>query len=53
MCSEASLNIDPGLEYISKNPQINNVLLTGGDSLILGTKKIPLHSPAVAGNLPM
>ncbi|MEW9032149.1 MAG: KamA family radical SAM protein [Planifilum fimeticola] len=37
---EASLNIEPGLEYISKNPQINNVLLTGGDSLILGTKKI-------------
>ncbi len=37
---ETSLDITPGLEYISKNPQINNVLLTGGDSLILGTRKI-------------
>lgn len=37
---EASPNVEPGLEYIAKNPQINNVLLTGGDSLMLGTKRI-------------
>lgn len=37
---EASLNVQSGIEYIAKNPQINNVLLTGGDSLILGTRKI-------------
>ncbi|EGK12007.1 lysine 2,3-aminomutase [Desmospora sp. 8437] len=27
---EASLDVAPGVEYIRKNPQINNVLLTGG-----------------------
>jgi lysine 2,3-aminomutase len=37
---EASLDVAPGVEYIRKNPQINNVLLTGGDSLILATRKI-------------
>ena len=37
---ETAINIDEGVEYIAKNPQINNVLLTGGDSLILATRKI-------------
>ncbi|MGZ9583548.1 KamA family radical SAM protein [Paenibacillus marinisediminis] len=38
--NEASLNVEPGLAYIEQHPEINNVLLTGGDSLILSTKKI-------------
>lgn len=37
---EAMSDVNPGIEYIAKNPQINNVLLTGGDSLVLGTKKL-------------
>src|SRR5690606_1543195 len=37
---ETSMDVSKGVEYISKNPQINNVLLTGGDSLILATRKI-------------
>ncbi len=37
---EAMNDVNPGIEYIAKNPQINNVLLTGGDSLILATKKL-------------
>ncbi|MBA4603112.1 KamA family radical SAM protein [Thermoactinomyces mirandus] len=37
---EASLNISPGVEYIRNHPEINNVLLTGGDSLMLSTGKI-------------
>ena len=30
----------PGIEYIRNHPEINNVLLTGGDSLILSTKRL-------------
>lgn len=37
---EAMNDVNPGLEYIAKTPEINNVLLTGGDSLILATKKL-------------
>ncbi|PTX59977.1 KamA family protein [Melghirimyces profundicolus] len=37
---EASLDVAPGVEYIRNTPEINNVLLTGGDSLILATRKI-------------
>ncbi|HHY72000.1 MAG TPA: KamA family radical SAM protein [Bacillus bacterium] len=37
---EAQINPEPGLEYIRKSPEINNVLLTGGDSLMLSTKKL-------------
>ena len=37
---EAMSDVDPGIEYIAKHPQINNVLLTGGDSLILSTSRI-------------
>ncbi|MCH5584757.1 KamA family radical SAM protein [Shimazuella sp. AN120528] len=38
--SETSLDISKGLDYIRSNENINNVLLTGGDSLILSTRKI-------------
>lgn len=37
---EAMSDVEPGLKYISEHPEINNVLLTGGDPLILATKKI-------------
>ncbi|WP_096198952.1 KamA family radical SAM protein [Bacillus sp. FJAT-45350] len=37
---EAMSDVEPGLEYIERTPEINNVLLTGGDSLILATKKL-------------
>ncbi|WP_040951460.1 KamA family radical SAM protein [Gorillibacterium massiliense] len=38
--SEASANVDPGISYIAEHPEINNVLLTGGDSLILSTARL-------------
>ena len=37
---EVMNDVEPGLQYIAEHPKINNVLLTGGDSLILGTKKL-------------
>uniref|UniRef100_UPI00406BE953 KamA family radical SAM protein n=1 Tax=Paenibacillus sp. FSL L8-0340 TaxID=2954685 RepID=UPI00406BE953 len=37
---EAQTDVAPGLEYIRNHPEINNVLLTGGDSLILSTSKL-------------
>ncbi len=37
---EAMSDVTEGLEYIRKTPEINNVLLTGGDPLILGTPKL-------------
>lgn len=37
---ETSMEVGPGVDYISQHPEINNVLLTGGDSLILATNKI-------------
>lgn len=37
---EATSDIEPGLQYIAEHPEISNVLLTGGDSLILATSKL-------------
>ena len=37
---EAMADVTPGIEYIGQHPEINNVLLTGGDSLILATTKL-------------
>ena len=37
---EAVSDVRPGIEYIAQHPEINNVLLTGGDSLILATPKL-------------
>jgi lysine 2,3-aminomutase len=37
---EVSLDISEGLRYIAARPQITNVLLTGGDPLILGTRRL-------------
>ncbi|MHB1683012.1 MAG: KamA family radical SAM protein [Bacilli bacterium] len=37
---ETSLDVSEGVRYIATHPEISNVLLTGGDSLILETAKI-------------
>ncbi len=37
---EAMSDVEPGLKYISEHTEINNVLLTGGDPLILAAKKL-------------
>jgi len=37
---EAVTDVSPGLDYIAAHPEINNVLLTGGDSLMLGTPRL-------------
>ncbi|MBD3921681.1 KamA family radical SAM protein [Paenibacillus sp. PR3] len=39
---EAMSDVSPGIQYIAQTPSINNVLLTGGDSLILATAKLRL-----------
>jgi KamA family protein len=37
---EASLDYSPGLAYIAEREEISNVLLTGGDPLILSTRRL-------------
>jgi KamA family protein len=37
---EVSFDITPGLEYIREHPEVSNVLLTGGDPMILQTPKL-------------
>lgn len=37
---EAMSDVEPGLQYIAEHPEINNVLLTGGDPLILSARKL-------------
>ncbi len=37
---EVSLDVSQGLEYISEHPEISNVLLTGGDPLLMAPKKL-------------
>lgn len=37
---EVVKDVSGGLEYISQHPEIDNVLLTGGDPLIMGTSKL-------------
>jgi lysine 2,3-aminomutase len=37
---EVSLDISEGLNYIRSHPAVTNVLLTGGDPLVLGTKRL-------------
>ena len=39
---EAMSDVTPGLEYIAAHPEINNVLLTGGDPLMLATRKLKM-----------
>ncbi len=37
---ETSLDISAGLDYIRAHPEVTNVLLTGGDPLIMSTRRI-------------
>ncbi|MBU7318276.1 KamA family radical SAM protein [Paenibacillus oleatilyticus] len=37
---EAMSDVQEGIAYIARHPEINNVLLTGGDSLILSTARL-------------
>ncbi len=37
---ETSLNISEGLRYIREHPEISNVLLTGGDSLMMSSGRL-------------
>ena len=37
---EAAYDLKEGLEYISRHPEVNNVLLTGGDPMVLPTRKL-------------
>jgi len=37
---EAMPDVQDGIDYIARTPEINNVLLTGGDPIILATKKL-------------
>jgi lysine 2,3-aminomutase len=39
---EAVTDVREGLEYIAQHPEINNVLLTGGDPFVLATHKLRL-----------
>lgn len=37
---EASKDLTPGIDYIREHPEITNVLLTGGDPLLLSTRRL-------------
>lgn len=37
---EATLDVSEGLEYIAENPCVSNVLLTGGDPLLMSTRRL-------------
>jgi len=37
---EVSRDVSPGLAYIRRHPEISNVLLTGGDPLLLSTSRL-------------
>lgn len=37
---DATLNYKPGLDYIAEHEEITNVLLTGGDPLIMSTRRL-------------
>ena len=37
---ETTLDISPGLAYIAEHPEVTNVLLTGGDPLILSPRRL-------------
>jgi KamA family protein len=37
---EVQVDVRPGLDYIAQHPEITNVLLTGGDPLLLSTRRL-------------
>jgi KamA family protein len=38
--AEVNLDVTEGLNYISENPSVTNVLLTGGDPLLMSTRRL-------------
>jgi KamA family protein len=38
--NETSNDVSEGLQYIAEHPEVNNVLLTGGDPLLMGTRRL-------------
>jgi KamA family protein len=38
--AEVNLDVSEGLHYISENPRVTNVLLTGGDPLLMSTRRL-------------
>jgi len=39
---EVSIDVSEGIEYIARNKQVTNVLLTGGDPLLMSTRRIEM-----------
>lgn len=37
---EVSIDVSDGLDYIAEHPEISNVLLTGGDPLLMATRRL-------------
>ncbi len=37
---EVSIDVGPGLDYIAQHPEVTNVLLTGGDPLLMSTRRL-------------
>ncbi len=37
---EATYDLSDGIRYISEHPEVNNVLLTGGDPLVMSTRRL-------------
>jgi lysine 2,3-aminomutase len=37
---EATLDVSEGIQYVAASPQVSNVLLTGGDPLLMSTRRI-------------
>lgn len=38
--NEASVNVNEGIHYIAQHPEVSNVLLTGGDPLLLSARRL-------------
>ena len=37
---EVSIDVSKGIDYIAAHPEVTNVLLTGGDPLLMGTRRL-------------
>ena len=46
---EANNDVSEGIDYIRKHPEVSNVLLTGGDPLLMSTRRIREILEALAG----
>ncbi len=46
--NETRFDLDEAVKYISRHPEVNNVLITGGDPLILSTSKLEAIVSAIS-----